>query len=367
MKQDVLGIVLSGGRETLTDKLLRIVDDFDIYAELIGFEPELGECISSPIRASDDFPSFALYIPTRLIAKGYDIRPDEIWFKDLADSRYGDIFKFVKCFAAFTYGEDLQSRYEVIQFIDQQLELGMFDTDGKQREKIARDFSRHKQSKEICIKSRNFTKRDLEYWKEYDIDEEALNHFGVKSVNYLLKDDGEIRRQFRKSELCFFYPMWDKGKLYQPHAEKAFKFRNSCPGDDPYYYQGFNQLEGHDTLIITKSMKDVMVFWKVLNKDMELNVDVIAPHAESIKLSDEFVNAVKERYKRVIVVSDYDRAGVQFAQRCKAQGFEYKFVDTNRILINGKYKVVDKDISDFLFNHGVLKTKKLLNKWKLGY
>lgn len=357
--------LLKRGKESLTEKLLKCVDDYEIFQSLIGHDIELGETTNSPIRASDDFPSFALYIPTRL---PYEIRPEEIWFKDLADGRYGDVFRFCKYYAEHHFGEILNSRYEIIRFIDRQLELGLFTGAGPTREATVREYDK-RPLKDLFYKSRDYTARDLEYWGNHLQDAEDLKFWGVKSIRYLLDDKGVVRKEFRKRDLAFIYQIWDKEKLYQPEAPRSFKFRNTCPGNDYAYYQGYEQLRGKDngvnTLIITKSFKDVMVFYKIFNEYLNIPVDCIAPHAESINLSDQFVEGVKMNYDRIICVSDFDLAGVKFANQCKRYGFEIKFVDTSRTLINGKFKVIDKDVSDYLINHGLFKTKKLLRLWKL--
>ena len=353
-------------RETLTEKLLSIVDDYDIYTGLIGCEMDLGEVINSPIRAKDDFPSFALYLPTRL---GFEPRPEEVWFKDLADGRYGNVFRFAQYYAAHHFGEHLENRYEVIQFIDRQLELGIFSGNGSSKRAQQRNFERRVNSS-IYYKSRPFTSFDLDFWKNLDLTEEDLNFWKIKSVRYLLNEGGYVRREFKRRELCFVYQFFDKEKLYQPEASRSFKFRNTCPGNDYHYYQGFEQLRGKyngvNTLIITKSYKDVMVFYKYFNEFLDTPVDIIAPHAESINLDETFVNGIKENYDRIICVSDFDLAGVKFANQCKRYGFEYKFIDTNRIMIGGKMKVVDKDISDFRSNNGKKETLNLLRSWKLN-
>jgi hypothetical protein len=347
-------------KKFLSDKLFDLVDDYSIYAHFIGYDIEIAQAIPSPIRGVDDHPSFCLYIPTRLI-----LNREEIWFKDLADGRYGNVFKFVENWAFHHYGKSFESNYEIIKFIDSEMSLGLFDKNGKQYEKIIGNYVR-KQSSPICFKSRPLTDNDLKYWKQYEINEETLNYFNVKSVKYLLTENGLIIKEFRKKDLAFIYIINDKVKLYRPNENKAFKFRNNCPGNDPFYYQGFDQLEGHNTLIITKSMKDVMVF-KVMFDLLGTSVDCLAPHAESINLSDKFVLAIKERYKRIIVVSDFDLAGVKFAQKCRKEHelLEYKFISTKRYFIDGKYKVLDKDISDYLMLHKKDKTLKFLKTWNV--
>jgi hypothetical protein len=351
-------------KETLTDKLLSVVDDYEIYTSLIGCDVELGERINSPIRGTDDFPSFALFVPTRKDG----LRPEEIWYKDLAEGSAGDVFKFIKQYAAHQFGEDLFTRGDAIKFIDRQLQLGMFTAEGPVKVAQKRVFEA-KVTTNLYYKSRSFTTTDLDYWGKLGQTKEDLDFWGVKSVRYLLAENGLVRKEFRHKELCFVYEFFDKEKLYQPQATRAFKFRNTCPGDDYRYYQGFKQLRGRDngvkTLIVTKSMKDVMVFYKYFNEKLGIPVDVIAPHAESINLSEKFVDGVKGAYDRIICVSDFDLAGVKFANQCKRFGFEPMFVDTNRVIINGKAKVIDKDVSDYLTNWGEKKTLKLLKSWEL--
>ena len=348
-------------KKFLSDKLFELVDDYSIYIHFIGYDVEIAQAIPSPIRGIDSHPSFCLYIPTRL-----KLKREEIWFKDLADGRYGNIFKFVEYWAFHHCNIRLESNYDTIKFIDSEMDLGLFNNDGTQRERIVRDYIR-KESSPINFKSRPFTENDLKYWKQYDIDEETLKYFNVRSVKYLLTDSGVIIKEFKKKDLAFIYVINDKVKLYRPNESKAFKFRNNCPGDDPHYYQGFDQLEGHDTLIITKSMKDVMVF-KVMFDFLGTPIDCIAPHAESINLSEKFIKAIKERYKRIIIVSDFDLAGVKFAQQCRKKHDiqDCKFISTTRHFIDGKMKVLDKDISDYRMLHNRQKTLKLLKEWNVA-
>ena len=348
----------------LTDKLFQYTDDYEIYCSLIGIDLEIGEVISSPIRSSDDHPSFALFIPTRV----ENVRPDEIWFKDLADGRFGNVFQFVKVFAMHHYGLTLATQYEVIKFIDEQLQLELFKNNNiVVRER--KNYNHEIKSKDLYYKSRNFTKRDLNYWSKLYQTKKDLEFWNVKSIQYLLDGDNNIRKEFKSTELAFIYSFWNKEKLYQPEAPKSFKFRNTCPGDDYRYYQGFEQLRGKEegvkTLIITKSYKDVMVFYKFFNEFLGIKVDIIAPHAESINLSIKFVEGVKINYENIICVSDYDLAGVKFANQCKRHGFKYRFIDTKRIMINDKLKVLDKDLSDYLINNGFDSTINFLKQWNI--
>ena len=110
-----------------------------------------------------------------------------------------------------------------------------------------------------------------------------------------------------------------------------------------------------------------MCFYELF-KQLGYEIDILAPHAESINLNEEFISLAKKRYKEenIIIVSDFDLAGVKFVQRCRQLNLNnYKFVSTNRIMINNKLKVLDKDISDYYENHGNEKSLKLIKSWKL--
>jgi hypothetical protein len=62
--------------------------------------------------------------------------------------------------------------------------------------------------------------------------------------------------------------MWSLTR-YKPEEAPDFKWRNTCPG---HYIQGLKQMNdrksNNDTLIITKSLKDVMVFYEFMTDTM---------------------------------------------------------------------------------------------------
>ena len=123
-------------KKSLADRLFDEVSDYDIYCELTGIEYDIGRPAISPIRLDDDQPSFSLFIPT----KKKNAREEELWWRDFRDGA-GDVFKFVKIYADLHYGIKLETKYDIIKFIDNQLELGIFkNNEGKkQPNKYERD------------------------------------------------------------------------------------------------------------------------------------------------------------------------------------------------------------------------------------
>ena len=329
--------ILIKSRRTLSEKLFEVISDYDIYCELIGAEVEIGDFIHSPIR-SDKKPTFRLFVPAD---------KEVVFFKDFAWVG-GDVFTFVRLFALYQEGIALNSRFQIIKYLDIRLSLGLFGSNpgkGKfTKRKVDHNFYISKSI--IKFKSREFTKRDLRYWKSFFITEHILKLFDVRSVHKLLNAEGEVIHSVGTTTLTFAFVIYDKIKLYSPEADKEFKWRNTCPSD---YYQGLQQIltlkSVNTTLIWTKALKDVMVFYAFIGH----KYDILAPHGESYKPKDRFLQMLFKKYTRIIVIYDFDRAGVAGANALRKRDprFEVKFVSTKRVLVDGSLTVVNKDISDF--------------------
>ena len=175
-----------------------------------------------------------------------------------------------------------------------------------------------------------------------------LKHYNVKSVHKLLNEKNEVTYTVARRTLTFAYVIYNKVKLYRPEEAPEYKWRNTCPG---YYIQGLEQLKKDNSnnkkLIITKSLKDIMVFKRFLGDEY----DVIAPHSETYIFSDTILKWLYKRYDEIIIIYDFDLAGVMGTNKLRKRNkslFTYKFISTERIKINGKIKIIDKDISDFV-------------------
>jgi hypothetical protein len=96
--------------------------------------------------------------------------------------------------------------------------------------------------------------------------------------------------------------VFNKIKLYRPEEAPDFKWRNTCPG---HYIQGLKQMNdrksNNDTLIITKSLKDVMVFYEFIGD----RYDVIAPH-RNLYFTETFLKSLFAKYTKIIIIYDFD-------------------------------------------------------------
>jgi hypothetical protein len=331
-------------KRSLMERLFECVSSYDIFCSFIGEDVKVGEVILSPIR-KDNHPTFILFVPED---------KDEVYFKDFA-WQGGNVFKFVKLFALYQESINLKEFTDVVHYIDQRMGIGLFgNTKVKPIQRRVLDKAFYASKRIIKFKAREFTERDLAYWKSYHISEATLNFFCVKSVHKILNENSEVVWTVSSRTLTFAYVVFNKIKLYRPEEAPDFKWRNTCPG---HYIQGLKQMNdrksNNDVLIITKSLKDVMVFYEFIGD----RYDIVAPHSETYIFTETFLKAQFAKYRQIIIIYDFDLAGVTGANKLRKRypdKFLVKFISTKRMTINGKIKVIDKDISDF----SVDRTKK---------
>lgn len=184
--------------------------------------------------------------------------------------------------------------------------------------------------------------RDLHYWNQYGISKATLKKFNVYSVKAVFKNK-QPHWIYTISNPIYCYRFKDnKKKCYKPYANKGFKFISS-PGISTVY-QGYEQLPPKgELLIITKSMKDVMLLY-------ELGYSAIAPNGEGYKICDELITELKSRFDRIIILYDNDEPGIKNAKRL-SDAIKCEYIITPDT----------KDISDYYKKYGKVKTIKLLN------
>mgnify|MGYP000125602795 CR=1 FL=1 len=342
--------VFLDSKKSLTEKLFECVSSYDIFCSIIGEEVKVGDFILSPIRR-DNKPTFKLFIP---------IDKDDVYFKDFAWLG-GDVFKFTKLYALYQENVNLKTHTDILKYIDRHMGIGLFDSTVKKPiRRRAVDASFYASKRVIKFKARDYTERDLKYWSQYHIDEETLKLYDVKSVHKLLNDKNEVTFTVARRCLTFAYIVYNKIKLYRPEEVTEFKWRNTCPA---HYLQGLPQVNklksGNRKLIITKSLKDIMVFYTFLKDEY----DIIAPHSETYNFSDKILENLYSRYDEIIIIYDFDLAGVQGVNKLRKRNpkkFRYTFVSTRRIRINGKINTLDKDISDYSVGRSPKDIKKHL-------
>lgn len=196
--------------------------------------------------------------------------------------------------------------------------------------------TRPKELVTIKIKSINFTKEGLDYWKQYGLDKEDL--INVKQISYFWIG----YNRFKVDSIAFAYDFGNSNyQILQPYS-KEFKWNSNTSN---YLIMGYNNLPKlGDLLIITSSYKDVLV----LNK---LGYNSIAPKSESTLLSELQIFELKERFKKIVIYFNNDKIGLEYAKKYnKLYGLEYIYNPINE----------PKDPSDFVKKLGIDKLKEFL-------
>jgi len=262
------------------DGLLEHIDEYTLYCHYLEFEPEIRVNYTSPLREGDNTPSFGLY-PCKKTNR-------EFMWKDsgnMGDS--GDVFKLIKLLFGYI------DKYQVIGRVMSDFGLGPMV---EKREKIIRANPITRSDADIRIRSRFFSAADLNWWNQFNISQTILEQYKTSSL-YCYWLTPSQRVPVFATGLSFVYRVYDKYQLYFPQKEKGKKFRHDL---QDHHVHGIEQLTySTDTLIITKSRKDVMCL-------RSFGYDAVSPRSENTPMPKSFFNWADSKYKRKLVLFDND-------------------------------------------------------------
>ena len=301
------------------DWILSRVTEYEIYSHYIG-QFKVGAIYNSPFR-KDRNPSFGIY---------YSKRANCLLFKDHGTGECGNIVKFVSLYTGKTdYQEILQDIVDRLK-ITNNTKLDSTKQYTPTGETV------------IGVVRQPWTLADIDYWSIFNISKKTLEKFNVSSIKYYLCN-GIVKGVYKDTNPMYAYKVFNNFKIYRPLADKYTKWRNNLSQDD---IQGWEQLpKKGDILIITKSLKDVMCLH-------EMGIPAISPSSESTFISDTALEALKKRFKRILVCFDRDVPGIRYLRKISLKtGLE-------PILIHKKFKA--KDISDAIKLNGFETIKQWL-------
>ncbi len=211
------------------------------------------------------------------------------------------------------------------------------------------------QSAIIRVEIRDFQDYELKWWKSYGISKETLEKFNVYSCKNIFLNNNLFHLESKNQHIYGYFGGIREGiecwRIYFP-GRKKFKFLSNWKATQ---IQGAMQLDksGGEYLVITKSLKDVMVLY-------EFGIPAIAPNSENLFVTDAQYKKLKSKFKNILVLYDNDLAGIQGLKRIKN-----KYPEIKVSFIPRKYGV--KDISDFRKKYGLTETQKLITLAKDYY
>ncbi len=308
-------------------EILKRTTEYDIYAYYLAEPFKVGKIMSSPFR-EDKHPSFGIFK-----AKGNGL----LMWKDHGMDKHGKVTDFVQEIFQITYHKVLKKIWKDI--IEKKLPPS---PEGKrvQQSTANRDMI-------ITVKRKNFTQVDDDYWKQFGLDRKDLKYFNVCPISQFWINDTPWWTYTKKNPM-YAYKIFNKFKIYRPLSKyKVDKWRNNLSSND---IQGWEQLpDKGKLLIITKSLKDVMVLRK-------LGFHAITPSSEATLVPKAVIDECKKRFKKIIILYDYDRSGLEGAKKMKDKyNFETIFLPPHYYELYSA-----KDVSDCVQLFGKTKTKQLL-------
>lgn len=242
--------------------------------------------IKSLFNPKERTPSMCIY---------FDATKKTYRYKDFSSGKGGSAMDLVKDLTELSYHRACQQVVE--KFNDFVLHNnGGYDV---------QEFKQASKYKVSSVIPRQWTTQDQYFWTQFNIGTRLLTeHYVVPLKSYtMIKDDKELR--IRGNYLYGYYKA--DGSLYKIYQPKTLDKKFIKVSD---YVQGSEQLKQHPFLVITSSLKDIMAL-----KSLKLSVDYIAPDSENSLIKKEQMNEYLKGYKKVVLLFDYDQAGIKAMER----------------------------------------------------
>lgn len=269
-------------------------------------------------------------------ASFYRNKSGELIFKDFGSNFYGNFISVVMQRYNCSY-------HEACEQIAKDFNIINSDCENLKPVQVSTTKFKYSGPTKIQITKQDFSKSELEWWKQYGITEAILNKYNVMSCKYVFLN-GQLKVQSKEGFPIFGYFMGHKNntELWRIYFPKRTEYR-FMSNTSASLIQGFKQLpDKGKLLVITKSMKDVMCL-------RSLGIIAIAPNSENLFVSDELLEQLKTRFKHIVVFYDNDLPGISNMCNIKKKHPELLYFFIKRL-----YGA--KDISDFYKLYGRDKT-----------
>ena len=270
-------------------------------------------------------------------------------YKDFGDNTYCDCFNYIMLKYGCSYYESFNIVANDFNLTKNTTFKALSPVLGSEVPKLIE--SGYKRIKtEIQVVSQPFTIHDYNYWSKYKIKLELLQEYNVVSAKYVIisKLQKKVILEYSNTNPIYVYKFVNNGEIsYKVYRPLEAKYKWSFNGTK-HDIEGYDQLRlNGDVLILTKALKDVMVY-------RLLGYDAISLQGEANKLEFEVYNKLKQRFNTIVVNYDNDETGIKCAEKiAKDYNLKCFFIDK---------RTKCKDLSDYISKYGKLKTRKMLKQ-----
>jgi len=338
-----------GNRVVSKENILSKVSEYDIFKAYISNFKEIGTLFRSELR-KDNNPSCKIYLSGKKLNYFDFSTGDSLNCFNYIMKRYAVDFIGALC---------MINRDFCLGFNN--LNSGSLPTAPNINPKTYNlkdeDLEEYKVPVTLKVYRRKWEKIDGTYWKDkYGIGVKILKKFNIFPVKSLTMHSRKGFKNINRDKICYGYYFGklsdgrDSWKIYQPLAKnKKQKWLSNVTSET---LQGFDQLPRlGERLIITKSLKDVMVLHK-------LGIPAIAPHGEAMRIPQEVIQGLRNRFSQIVFLYDNDEAGEKAAKKLES---------IHHIKAIFLPKDTEKDPSDFVEKFGYDKLKTFLNNINYSY
>ncbi len=328
--------------------ILSRISEEEIFEKYLDIEPNLTDFFVNPLRFDDDDPGCRFYRDSRNVLK----------FNDFAGEQNIDCFNVVQLTHIDNKTGKNVNYYQALEIIARDFGISdkkadySYDINIEYKPKQAVQKTKFKIDIKILV---DWTRVDREYWSSHCLAGKDLKFFKTVPVQRYWLNGKLNMYEYSMQDPCYCYIFPTGKKLYFPFRRKGeVRFLH-----DTKYLQGYEQLpEFGDLLVITKSYKDVMCLRK-------FGIYAIAPMSETYLLSDEQFTDLYNRFDNIIMLFDFDRAGIRQTQKYK-RVFELPYL----FFTDGTRSTIDftvKDFAAYVRKFGPDKTLKLIKETKDYY
>lgn len=321
--------------EITKNKILNKVSQEDIFRYYLGIEPVIGKKFCAPVVLRHDKHPTCTFKWFR----------GKLLYRDWRESRPCDCFLIVQRLNSCDFGSALKIIAK---------DFGIANVNGIKKtitplynlRTPVQDES--KTTSRLRVKRQGFTSTDAEYLKTHGITKHTCELFRCSSLERLWLN-GRLVYQYDHRDPALLYHFG--GYNYKIYFYQRHHGRFIC---NTTRIQGYYQLPNNgDFLVITKSLKDVMVLY-------EAGYNSIAPQSENQFIDDETMEKLEKRFKEIVTLFDFDHTGVMSANYYKRRfGIEPLFFTDGRF---GTRDYGAKDPAEYVKKHSLKKFKEIINE-----
>jgi hypothetical protein len=308
------------------DEILKRITEEQIFEKYLGMPVDDSVTYINPLR-----------LDKRAGCRFYRASNNRIYFKDFSKKYHWDCFnvvQFINNNCSFT---------DAMRIIIKDFKL---NTINAQYDITPQEFKKFRSR--IQIATRSWDLQDVQYWNQYSLDISRLTDYRVYPCKAIWLNGDYYR--CKPNDPCYAYYFGkidgiDIIKLYFPFRKENRFFQNSIKDDNLLQGESYLKYQSN-TLVLTKSYKDVMCF------DL-FNLDSVAPTSEYQILTQSQVDYFKTKYRNIVCVADHDDTGRQFAlEHWRKYNIPYYVFPWT----------LGKDLSDNIKLYKIDKVKQIINE-----